>query len=234
MHNIDTALFYCDGKSEIAVGKALKGWRDKVQLSTKYPCSKDRPYRETLEKQLTKLDTDHIDFYHFHGIGQWFVDSEDRDQYLKDALQAKEEGLIRNISFSFHDKPEVMAKIIDLGVFSSVLCQYNLLDRANEDALANAKAHGLGKPVVHHLLFAASPAELVERVEEVRAVGGAATLSTAAAMALIHGDGGARDLIRDVTAKAAAQRLAGLRRDGGPLHRRGARELGWIRFVLRQ
>ncbi|MBI5833528.1 MAG: aldo/keto reductase [Armatimonadetes bacterium] len=145
---IDTALFYCDGLSEVTVGKALKGWRDKVLLSTKYPCGKERPYRETLEKQLTKLDTDHIDFYHFHGIGQWFVDSEDRDQYLKDALQAKEEGLIRNISFSFHDKPEVMAKIVDLGVFSSVLCQYNLLDRANEDALANAKANGLGTVVM--------------------------------------------------------------------------------------
>jgi predicted aldo/keto reductase-like oxidoreductase len=41
-----------------------------------------------------------------------------------------------------------MAKIIDLGIFSSVLCQYNLLDRSNEEALANAKAHGLGTVVM--------------------------------------------------------------------------------------
>ena len=29
-------------------------------------------------------------------------------------------------------------KIIDSGVFESVLCQYNLLDRSNEEAIAYA------------------------------------------------------------------------------------------------
>ena len=145
---VDSAYFYCDGHSEVAVGKALKGWRDKVSLSTKFPVRKDNDYRETLEHQLRKLDTDHIDFYHFHGIGQGFLDHERRDEYVAAALQAKEEGLIRHISFSFHDKPEVMGKILDLGIFSSVLCQYNLLDRANEDALADAHARGIGTVVM--------------------------------------------------------------------------------------
>jgi len=145
---IDTAFFYCDGLSEITVGKALKGWRDRVTLSTKYPVRREVPYREALEKQLQKLDTDHIDCYHFHGIGAWFLQHEQRDEMIAEALRAKEEGLIRHISFSFHDQPEVMAKIIDLGVFSSVLCQYNLLDRANEPALADAKSRGLGTVVM--------------------------------------------------------------------------------------
>lgn len=143
---LDTAFFYCDGLSEIAVGKALKGWRDKVILSTKYPF--DKNFRETLETQLQKLDTDHIDFYHFHGIGSSFFTHERREEAVNGALKAKEEGLIRHLSFSFHDKPEVMRQIIDLGIFSSVLCQYNLLDRANEESLAYAKAHGLGTAVM--------------------------------------------------------------------------------------
>ena len=143
---IDTAFFYCDGLSEIAVGKALKGWRDKVALSTKLPF--ERPLRETLETQLQKLDTDHIDFYHFHGIGDWFFSHERHDGTVRDALKAKEEGLIRHLSFSFHDKPEVMKKLVDTGIFSSVLCQYNLLDRANEEGLAYARAHGLGTAVM--------------------------------------------------------------------------------------
>lgn len=143
---IDSALFYCEGLSEVTVGKALKGWRDKITLSTKYPFQKG--FRETLETQLQKLDTDHIDFYHFHGIGSSFFQHERREEAIRGALKAKEEGLIRHLSFSFHDKPEVMAQIIDLGIFSSVLCQYNLLDRANEDALANAKAKGLGTVVM--------------------------------------------------------------------------------------
>jgi len=143
---IDTALFYCDGLSEVTVGKALKGWRDKVILSTKYPFNGG--FRETLETQLKKLDTDHIDFYHFHGIGSGFFEHDRREEAVNGALKAKEEGLIRHLSFSFHDKPEVMMKIIDLGIFSSVLCQYNLLDRSNEDGLAYAKAKGLGTTVM--------------------------------------------------------------------------------------
>ncbi|MBM3494839.1 MAG: 4Fe-4S dicluster domain-containing protein [Armatimonadetes bacterium] len=145
---VDTALFYCDGESEVVVGKALADRRDEVSLSTKYPVSNDKSLREVLETQLGKLATDHIDFYHLHGIGAWFLTHEKRDAILADAARAKDEGLIRHLSFSFHDKPEVMAQLIDLGVFSSVLCQYNLLDRANEDALANAKAKGLGTVVM--------------------------------------------------------------------------------------
>jgi hypothetical protein len=143
---VDAAYFYCDGLSEITLGKALKGWRDKVVLSTKYPF--DIPFRERLESQLTKLDTDHIDFYHFHGIGDSFFSHVRHDEAVNGALRAKEEGLIRHLSFSFHDKPEVMKKLVDTGIFSSVLCQYNLLDRSNEEGLAYAKSQGLGTAVM--------------------------------------------------------------------------------------
>jgi len=67
----DTAYFYNEGLSEIAVGKAIKPFRDKVMLSTKSPgnlVKKQGDYRRILEEQLRKLDTDWIDFYHFHGI----------------------------------------------------------------------------------------------------------------------------------------------------------------------
>jgi hypothetical protein len=144
----DTAWMYCDEQSEAALGKAVKGWRDKVKISDKYPVGNELGYRQCLETQLRRLDMDYVDFYHFHGIGEWFLTHERRDEFLKEARQAKDEGLIKHISFSFHDKPEVMAKIIDIGIFTSVLAQYNLLDRANEEAFANAKARGLGTVVM--------------------------------------------------------------------------------------
>ncbi len=144
---VDSAWMYCNELSECTVGRALKGWRDRVMLSTKFPGG-ERDYRETLETQLRKLDEPYVDFYHFHGIGAPWLTSDKRDDLIKAALKAKEEGLIRHISFSFHDKPEVMGQIIDIGIFDSVLCQYNLLDRANEEALANAKAKGLGTVVM--------------------------------------------------------------------------------------
>jgi hypothetical protein len=145
---IDTAPYYCEGQSEIAVGKALKGYRDKVYLSTKNPIE-DASYdnwMKRLEKSLNKLDVDYIDFYHMWGI-DWKTYSEKIDVPngpIKAALKAKEQGLIKHISFSFHDKPEYMAKLIDTGYFESVLCQYNLLDRTNEEAIAYAHEKGLG------------------------------------------------------------------------------------------
>lgn len=145
---IDTAPHYCNKQSEIIVGKALKGWRDKVYVSTKNDiedASGDR-YRRMLEESLRKMDIDYIDFYHMWGI-DWksYVEKIDvKGGPMEAAYKAKEEGLIRHISFSFHDKPENMIKLIDTGNFETVLCQYNLLDRANEDAIAYAREKGLG------------------------------------------------------------------------------------------
>ncbi|HBQ64931.1 MAG TPA: aldo/keto reductase, partial [Clostridiales bacterium] len=67
----DTAYGYCHGNSEITVGKALKPFRDRVSISTKCPVWSIKArgdYRDKLEEQLKKLDTDHIDYYHFHGL----------------------------------------------------------------------------------------------------------------------------------------------------------------------
>lgn len=149
---IDTAPGYCNGKSEIAVGRALKGWRDKVYLSTKNPIRNDSgaDWRKRLENSLTKLDTDYIDFYHMWGIG-WNTYNEKidvPDGPLNAAFKAKEEGLIKHISFSFHDDPENLIKIIDTGNFESMLVQYNLLDRSNEDGIAYAREKGLGVVVM--------------------------------------------------------------------------------------
>ncbi len=149
----DTAPSYCSGGSEAALGHAVKDFRDKILLSTKFPieaAKKPGDYRRQLESSLERLGTDHIDFYHF-----WGIDKEDYDDIilvqnlLEDARKAKEEGLIRHISFSFHDDPSVIKYIIDTseerGVpMESMLCQYNLLDRGNEQMMAYARSKGLG------------------------------------------------------------------------------------------
>ena len=150
----DTAPGYCEKQSEIIVGKALKGRRDKVYLSTKYPseeASGDDLERK-LETSLKKLDTDYIDFYHMWGISlKTFVERLDTpDGPMARARKLRDAGVIRHISFSFHDAPENMIEIIRRGegVFASVLCQYNLLDRANEDAIADAHERGLGVTIM--------------------------------------------------------------------------------------
>jgi hypothetical protein len=163
---IDSAYFYCNHESEIVVGQALKGWRDKVIVSTKNPDSSvdGDSWRKVLDDQLRKLDVDRLDIYNFHGIGyDHFVTEISRPGgALEAARKAQAEGLFTYLSFSFHDRVEGLIKLVDTGEFTSVTCQYNLLDRANEPGIAHAHRKGMGVvimgPVGGGRLGAPSPA----------------------------------------------------------------------------
>ncbi len=149
----DTAPGYCNTNSEVALGRAVKGFRDKILISTKCPLDKgmgEKGFRERLERSLSRLDMDYVDFYHFWGINRGcFNDIILDEKLLEAAAKAKEEGLIRHISFSFHDHPSAIKYIVDTaqerGIkMESMLCQYNLLDRSNEEMIKYVNEKGLG------------------------------------------------------------------------------------------
>ena len=149
----DTAFYYCHSNSEIAIGKALAPIRDKVYISTKIPMDKIKcpeDYEKTLDESLQKLGTDYVDFYHFWAINQKVFDEKIVPMGLiEKAKEMKAKGKIRHISFSFHDSPEALKHIIDNGEgLESVLLQYNLLDRANEEMIHYAAQKGLGVVVM--------------------------------------------------------------------------------------
>ena len=149
---IDSGFMYCSAESEIAVGKALKGWREKITVTTK--ATKQRmsdpgDLRRMLDHQLAKMDLDCFDFYCFHGVGfDNFNETDKKTGWISDMEKAKVEGLIKHVAFSFHDKPENMKKLIDLGIFEMVTCQYNYLDRSNEAGIAYAHEKGLAVVVM--------------------------------------------------------------------------------------
>ncbi len=148
---IDSAWAYLNKTSETAVGQAIKG-RDRANLyvSPKNPIDTDvKEWRKRLDLQLKKLDTDYIDFYHVHSI-QWRVFKKKMvpEGYMKELERARDEGLIRHISFSCHDSPHNIIKLIDTGEFASMLVQYNLLHRYNEAAIAHAVSKGMGVAVM--------------------------------------------------------------------------------------
>ncbi|MBQ8758280.1 MAG: aldo/keto reductase, partial [Clostridia bacterium] len=64
---LDTAYVYTGGLNEKYVGLALRdGYREKVYLATKLPlwdCDSKEYMYKTFEEQLTRLETDYIDFY---------------------------------------------------------------------------------------------------------------------------------------------------------------------------
>ena len=150
---IDSAPYYCHKLSEGAVGRAIKAWKGhKIYVSTKNPVQNDDSgdFMKRLESSLENLGLDSIDFYHLWGIN---LNSFEKWQTLSDGplqafRRAKDQGLIKHFSFSYHDKAENLKKIIDSGLFETVLIQYNLLERSNEDNIAYCKEKGIGTVIM--------------------------------------------------------------------------------------
>jgi len=145
---VDTAVGYCNQQSEITVGKSLRGRREGITLSTKNPYkgTSGKEWRALLDQSLKRLEIKWIDIYNFHGLTleqytNWMGVT---DSPIEEALKAKKEGLVRYLGLSCHDTPQNMIKLIDTDLFSSIILQYNILDRVNEDAIAHANSKGLG------------------------------------------------------------------------------------------
>jgi predicted aldo/keto reductase-like oxidoreductase len=151
----DSGVGYCKSQSELVLGKALKGRREGMIVSTKYPCwdpytLKADDCRRIIDQSISRLDLDVIDVYHMHSLN-WESAQKvlARGGAVEAARKAKEEGLVRHLGFSFHDDPKRMIDIISAAPdFDVVTCQYNLLDRANEESMAHARGKGLGVVVM--------------------------------------------------------------------------------------
>ncbi len=89
----DTAPGYGDGYSEIMVGKALKGRRDRVVLATKVNYDHFTPemVRQSCEESLRRLDTDYIDLLQVH----WPSDKEENYMTVAGIAMLIKEGKVR-------------------------------------------------------------------------------------------------------------------------------------------
>ncbi|MFX1368543.1 MAG: aldo/keto reductase [Promethearchaeota archaeon] len=152
---VDNAWTYHRGESEVVLGLALKdGYRERVTLTTKCPVgreefSKSEHYEEHLQEQMQRLDVDYLDFYLFHALNKKSYEEKVVGLNLIDrALKAKEEGKIRYLGFSFHDKPEVLKEIIDSGHFDLMLVQYNIIDQVNHEMINYAGEKGIAVAIM--------------------------------------------------------------------------------------
>ncbi len=102
---VDTARGYMGGQNEVIVGKALKGYRDKVYVATKFGHSNGADaYEATIksaEESLKALEVDYIDVLQMHGISSKDNVAEPR---AKEALaKLKEQGKIRFAGVTTHE-----------------------------------------------------------------------------------------------------------------------------------
>jgi hypothetical protein len=147
---IDTAVGYCNSDSERAVGEALKGWRDKVILSTKnhYYGTNEKEWWTLLEQSLDRLDVDFIDIYNHHGVNRATFREHVLPTMGRWMEKARDQGLIGHICCSFHDNNEALVEIVDAGYPEVITLQYNLLDRQLEPGIARARENGIGVVVM--------------------------------------------------------------------------------------
>ncbi len=128
---VDTAYPYHNGESEVVVGKALKdGYREKVHLATKSPIwmiKKAEDFDTYLDEQIKRLQTK-PDVYLLHGLNRDRLEKIKSLNLIEKIEQAKKNGLIKYIGFSFHDNFEVFKQIIDYYNWDCCQIQYNYLD----------------------------------------------------------------------------------------------------------
>ena len=139
----DTAEGYNEGRSEEAVGRALKGRRSEAVIATKISPNNTEPtvLREHCEASLDRLQTDYIDIYIVH----WPITEHSVEDAFTTLTALKEEGKIRSIgvsNFGVEQLSEALATGVQLDV--NQLC-YNLLSRAIElEILPLCQQHGMG------------------------------------------------------------------------------------------
>jgi predicted aldo/keto reductase-like oxidoreductase len=143
---VDTATMYCNDDSQRAVGDAIKGWRDKLVISTKNPNfgTSEKEWWTNLENSLQRLDVQYIDIYNHHGIGWQNYQDNIAPRLAGWMRKARDQKLIRHICCSYHDSCENLIKVLDQDYVESVTLQYNMLDRQMEPAIAHAHAKKVG------------------------------------------------------------------------------------------
>ena len=113
----DTAYMYMNGKSERAMGDALKPYdRDSFNLTTKMPVmmlDREEDVERIFNEQLERCRTDHFDFYLVHCLNKHNWENTKKYNVIPFLEQKKKEGKIKYLGFSHHDTPELLQEIID-------------------------------------------------------------------------------------------------------------------------
>jgi aryl-alcohol dehydrogenase-like predicted oxidoreductase len=143
----DTAA--CYGNSEELVGRAVAERRGEFYLSTKAGHAAGaysgrswtaETVRDSIERSLRRLRTDHLDVVHLHSCGVQVLERGDVIQALQDAKQA---GKTRYIGYSGDN--EAAAWAVKSGLFDTLQTSYNPVDqRARSQLFPRAEEQGVG------------------------------------------------------------------------------------------
>ena len=131
----DTSYAYHNGMSEVAIRKAVveRYPRESYRICDKMPtwaltCEEDN--EKFVNEMLERLGIDYFDVFFIHNInGPWVKNAINANtfEYVK---KMKENGVAKQIGFSFHDKSDLLEEVLDKygEMFDIVQLELNYLD----------------------------------------------------------------------------------------------------------
>jgi len=127
INHIDVAASYSD--AELRLADFLSDYRHDVFLASKTGDRTGSKARESIERSLTRMQTEQLDLIQFHNlaqVGDWDI-AMGPGGALEAALQAKKEGLVRFIGVTGHGTriAEMHLKSLAQFDFASVLLPYS-------------------------------------------------------------------------------------------------------------
>ncbi len=142
----DTAELYGWGENEQIVGRAVQGFRDEIQIATKFGFTRDygqdsRPehIREVLDNSLRFLGTDHIDVLYQHRVDPT-VPIEDVAGTVKEFIDA---GKVKYFGMS-EAGPDTIRRAHAVQPVSVLQTEYSLFERDVEALFPVLRELGIG------------------------------------------------------------------------------------------
>lgn len=136
----DCAESYQDGGSERYLGRFLTPkYREEVFLMTKTNSFTAEQTRSNLEASLRRLNTDSLDLWQVHSLD----DPSDVDSRIDEGVfdvvrQAKEEGKVRHIGFTGHERPSAHQRVLErINDFETCQMPINVADPSYNSFIEN-------------------------------------------------------------------------------------------------
>lgn len=153
----DTAHGYINGLSELAVNECVVSRypREKFLLTDKLTgmyFKKEEDIIPFFESQLKACGVDYFDFYLMHAQNATEFEKFKKCRAYETALELKAQGRIRHFGISFHDKADVLDRILtEYPQIEIVQIQFNYVDY-NDESVESKKVYDVArkhnKPVI--------------------------------------------------------------------------------------
>jgi hypothetical protein len=122
----DTSRNYQNGQNERMVGAALGAKRKSIFISSKCDQKTGAGILAELDTSLKELNTDYLDVWLLHGLGN---PAQITDDMVEAQRKAKQQGKVRFIGMSTHTLPAIVDRVIETKL-EVVQAQYNFASAA--------------------------------------------------------------------------------------------------------